>query len=127
MDYQYDFSFPTTRWHDIADGAWPSLRLVVVAIVFGSILGALLVVVCIEVAVWNRGASVEPTPKGTEPVAAIFWFALSCQTLRRLMILRQSLEPTCPSLVIRSGLKNALSRSDERSRGPETFTGCCHG
>lgn len=127
MDYQYDFCFPTTRWHDAADGAWLSFRLVVVAIVFGFILGTLLVVVCIEAAVWNRGASVEPTPKGTEPVAVTFWLALFCQTLRRLMILRLSLERTCPSLVIRSGLKSALSRSYERSRGPETFTGCCHG
>lgn len=127
MDDQFDFGFLTTHWRDIVDGVWLTLRVAVAAIVFGFLLGAVLVVVRTEVLVWRRGVGVESMPKGNGSVEAAFWLAQFCRRLLCLVILPQSVERMCPSLIIRPSLKNAFSGGYERSHGPKTFTGCCHG
>lgn len=126
MGYQFDFSFLTTHWRDIADGVWLILRVAVATIVFWFLLGAVLVVVRTEVLVWRPRAGAESMHKGKEHVEAAFWLALFFRPLRCLVILRQSLERIYPSLIIRPGRKDPFSGSYERSHGPETFTGCCH-
>lgn len=44
MDYQFDFSFLTTHWRDLIDGALLTLRMSVATIVFGFLLGVSLAV-----------------------------------------------------------------------------------
>lgn len=127
MDDQFDFSFLATHWRDIVDGVWLTLRVAVAAIVFGFFLGAVLVIVRAMVLLWRRGAGVGSMPKGKGYVEAAFWLAQFFRRLLCLVILPQSVERMCPSLIIRSGLKNAFSGGYERSHGPKTFTGCCHG
>jgi len=45
MDYQFDFSFLTSHWRDLLDGAWLTLRMSLATIVFGFVLGVTLAVV----------------------------------------------------------------------------------
>lgn len=45
MDYQFDFSFLTSNWRDLIDGALLTLRMSVATIVFGFLLGVVLAVV----------------------------------------------------------------------------------
>ena len=44
MDYQFDFSFLTSNWRDLIDGALLTLRMSLATIVFGFLLGVLLAV-----------------------------------------------------------------------------------
>lgn len=123
MDYQFDFSFLTTHWRDIADGVWLILRVAVATIVFWFLLGAVSVIVRTEVLVWRPRAGVESMHKGKGTIEAAFWLELFCRRLLCLVILPQSVERMYPSLIVRPGLKDAFSGCYERSHGPETFTG----
>jgi polar amino acid transport system permease protein len=45
MDYQFDFSFLSSHWRDLLDGALLTLRMSAATIVFGFLLGVLLAVI----------------------------------------------------------------------------------
>lgn len=123
MDYQFDFSFLTTYWRDIADGVWLILRVAVAATVFWFVLGAVSVMVRTEGPVWRPRAGERSMHKGKGVIEVAFGLALFCRRLLCLVILPQLVECMHPCLIVRPGPKDEFSGCCEGSHGPETFTG----
>lgn len=86
MDYQFDFSFLTTNWRDIADGIWLTIRMSVLSIAFGFIFGALIAVVRTYGPPWGRKAVIwyVDVIRNTPLVIQAFWlfFGLAALHIR---------------------------------------------
>lgn len=54
MDYQFDFSFFASYWRDLMGGAWLTLRMSIVTIIFGFVLGIALAVTRTHGSSWAR-------------------------------------------------------------------------
>lgn len=54
MDYQFDFTFLSTHWRDLLDGALLTLRMSVATIVFGFVVGVAFAIVRTQGTPWAR-------------------------------------------------------------------------
>ncbi len=86
MRYKFDFSFLAERWPAFLEGAWLTIRLTIVAIVLGFIVGTVCAVLRVYGPVWARrlvGAYVE-TIRNTPLLVQIFivYFGLSSLGLK---------------------------------------------
>ena len=86
MDYQFDFSFLTTNWRDIAGGIWLTVRMSVLSIAFGFIFGALIAVIRTYGPPWGRKAVIwyVDVIRNTPLVIQAFWlfFGLAALHIR---------------------------------------------